>query len=324
MKTINPSSAPVKEVFDLLLGGIGPRPIALVSTISENGIVNLSPFSFFNCFGSNPPIIAFSPSRRLRDASVKDTFNNLRAVGECVVQSVTYAMVQQVSLASTEYPPEVDEFAKSGLTPVPSVMVKPPRVAQSPFQMECRVQQIIELGGKNASGNLIICEVLLLHVAEDIMENGTISPKRIDLVARMGGDFYCRANGEAIFSVKKPVATRGVGYDQIPLFIRESRVLSANNLGQLGNIEKIPTDAEVQGFASDFTVVESTTEAFYRHMQLGEYRSMLAVALSLEKNSHASTKELFELTAKRALDFDQQEFAWKTLLLSKQFHSRNS
>ena len=253
MRHINPKEASVREVFGLLQGGVAPRPIALVSTISASGEVNLSPFSFFNAFGGNPPTVAFSPSRRQRDGSIKHTYSNLMATRECVIQAVTHAMVQQVSLASTEYPEGVDEFQKTGLTPVPSELVKPPRVKESPFQMECTLKQMVPLGDGPGSGNLAICEVQRFHVAEDIFEDGVIHPDFIDLVGRNSADFYTRASGDAIFYVKKPLETRGIGYDRLPEFIRTSTVLSANNLGQLGNTERIPTEEEVTSFVADLS-----------------------------------------------------------------------
>lgn len=305
MLHFEPKDIPVKKTFDLLLGGVGPRPIALVSTISESGNVNLSPFSFFNAFGSNPPTVGFSPSRRLRDASTKHTYENLKATKECVIQAVTYSMVQQVSLASTEYAEGVDEFIKSGLTPEKSDLVKPPRVLESPFQMECRLVQMIELGGKHASGNLALCEVVKFHVREELFDGDVIHPQKIDLVARMGGDFYCRASGEAIFMVKKPVLTRGIGYDQLPKFIRESDILTANNLGQLGNIEWVPSESEVREFIARYRVSDSQRDE-------KAYEVMLRQILS--GNSQTDRERALFQVAKQALVEDEQEFAWKVLL----------
>ncbi len=217
----NPKDLPVPKVHQLLLGGVGPRPIALVSTLSVDGIPNLTPFSFFNVFGANPPVLAFSPSRRGRDATLKDTYYNLMKTKECVVQSVTFPMVEQISLASTQYPPEVDEFKKSGLTPVDSDIVKPKRVKESPFQMECKLLEIKSFGEGGASANIAICEVVRFHIAEDIFENGIIHPDLIDLVGRMSGNFYNRASGNSIFEIEKPVLKKGIGYDEIPAFIKE-------------------------------------------------------------------------------------------------------
>ncbi len=310
----------VPEVQRLLQGGIGPRPIALVSTVSKAGINNLTPFSFFNVFGANPPIIAFSPSRRGRDGSLKDTYLNLVDSKECVVNAVTYSMVEQISLASTEYEYGVDEFIKSGLTPIASDLVKPKRVKESPFQMECKVLEIKSYGDGGASANITICEVLKFHVAEDIFENGIIHPKKIDLVARMSADFYCRANGDAIFEVEKPLKKKGIGYDQLPEFIKQSFVYSANNLGKFANIEKIPTDEEVINFieaikSEELSGLELSEEAFYRYQRLNNYTHMLRCLISLELPVN-KRKHFIELTAKCALENDDSNFAWSTALYS--------
>lgn len=324
MKSIIPSEIPIPEVQRLLQGGVGPRPIALVSTISKNGVRNLSPFSFFNVFGANPPIIAFSPSRRGKDASLKDTYLNLVETKECVVNAVTYSMVEQVSLASTEYEFGVDEFIKTGLTPIDSDLVKPKRVKESPFQMECKVLEIKSFGEGGASANIAICEVLKFHVAEDLFVNGVIHPDRIDLVARMSADFYCRASGDAIFEVEKPIQKKGIGYDQLPEFIKESFVFSANNLGKFANVERIPDENEVKEFiqkikSETLSGYEISEEAFYRYKRLGNFRYMLRCALDLNL-SDIQKKYLLELTAKLALEKNDTDFAWKTALYSNQFN----
>jgi flavin reductase (DIM6/NTAB) family NADH-FMN oxidoreductase RutF len=313
----------IPEIQRLLQGGIAPRPIALVSTISPNGILNLSPFSFFNVFGSNPPIIAFSPSRRGRDASLKDTYLNLVDNHECVVNAVTYSMVEQISLASSEYEFGINEFSKSGLTAIKSDLVKPNRVKESPFQMECKMLEMKSYGEGGAAANIAICEVLKFHVAEDLFVNGTIHPKKIDLVARMSADFYCRANGDAIFEVEKPVKKKGIGYDQLPEFIKQSFVYSANNLGKFGNIESIPTDKEVDEFLKinkneTLPDYELSEEAFYRYQRLGNYKNMLKCTLDLELSTEKK-KYFLELTAKLALESDDRSFAWKTALYSGKF-----
>ncbi len=199
-----PKELPVQKLHQLLIGGVAPRPIALVSTLSKDGIPNLSPFSFFNVFGSNPPILAFSPSRRGRDSSLKDTYHNIVETKECVIQTVTYPMVEQISLASTQFKPELNEFIKSGLTPMESDIVKPFRVKESPFQMECKLLEMKSYGEGGSSANIAICEVLKLHIAEDIFEDGIIHPDLLDPVARMSGNFYSRASGKAIFKVVQP------------------------------------------------------------------------------------------------------------------------
>lgn len=315
---IVPGEVPIKEVFGYLLGGVAPRPIALVSTVAEDGIVNLSPFSFFNAFGANPPVIAFSPSRRLRDNRTKDTYHNLLATRECVVHAVTFDMVQQVSLASTEYPPEVNEFDKCGLTEVPSDLVKPPRVKESPFQMECRVKDIIELGGKNASGNLVLCDVIKFHISEELFENGIIQPDRINLVARMGADYYTRAVGESVFVVKKPVGQTGIGYDNLPEFVRSSHHLSANNLAQLANSKEIPSSDDALQFVRSLDKAEDSDDAFVRLEQSGDYKSMFAMAHAQNIRTAGNAIELFEKTARCALDHDAVKIAWYALLCGQQ------
>jgi flavin reductase (DIM6/NTAB) family NADH-FMN oxidoreductase RutF len=309
-----PKDLSVPEVHRLLLGGVAPRPIALVSTISKDGINNLSPFSFFNAFGANPPIVAFSPSRRGKDATLKDTYNNLVATKECVIQSVTYSMVEQVNLASAEFPPEYDEFIKSGLTPIDSDIVKPKRVKESPFQMECKVLEIINFGSGGASANLAICEVLKFHVAEDLFTNGIIDPKKIDLVARMSGDFYSRAASD-LFVLKMPGNKKCIGYDQIPSHIRESEIFSANDLGKFGNSESIPTDKEVKDLIDKISEekidnLNNGIEAFLTYQRLCDHKKMLKVVLSIEKDQEKN----IELVAKTALLNNDLDFAWKAAM----------
>lgn len=319
MMHFEPKDLPQPEVHRILLGGVGPRPIALVSSLSEDGIPNLTPFSFFNAFGSNPPIIVFSPSRRGRDSSLKDTYNNLIKTKECVVQSVTYQIVEQVSVASGEYPSEVNEFEKSGLTPVDSDIVKPKRVKESPFQMECRVLEIKSFGNGGGSANLVICEVLKFHVAEDIFKDGIIHPDLIDLVARMSGSFYTRAKGDSIFELPQPGRNVGLGFDTLPDFIKESNIYSANNLGKFASYKKIPSDDEVKIFINEIMEsesknFESSIEAFYRFKEQKNYRYMLKAALILSKENNSSSKLLIELSAKCALEKNDILFAWKTAL----------
>ncbi|MFZ5972759.1 MAG: flavin reductase family protein [Bacteroidota bacterium] len=244
---INPKEIPVPKMHGYLLGAVAPRPIAFASTVDEAGRVNLSPFSFFNVFSANPPIVVFSPARRGRDNTTKHTFENVKVVPEVVINIVNYAMVEQTSLASCEFPKGVNEFIKAGFTEVKSDVVKPPRVAESPVAMECKVNQVIELGTGGAAGNLVICEVVCMHIKDEVLdEQGRIDPYKIDLVARMGQDYYCRAQGEAIFSVAKPNEKLGIGYDQIPEFIRNSGKLTNNELGKLGNIEQLPDRERIQ------------------------------------------------------------------------------
>jgi flavin reductase (DIM6/NTAB) family NADH-FMN oxidoreductase RutF len=252
MITIDPKSIPVPKLQAYLQGTVSPRPIAFVSSVDANGLVNLSPFSFFNMFSMNPPILVFSPSRRVRDNTTKHTLQNVLEVPEVVINIVSYEMVEKASLASCDFPKGTSEFVKAGFTELPSVKVKPPRVAESPVSFECKVNQVIPLGSEGGAGNLVICEVILLHLKEEIVDaEGKINPRKLDAVARMGGDYYCRAFGDSIFSVPKPNEKVGIGFDQIPLPIRNSKVLSGNDLGRLGNIEKLPDEETVKTFKSD-------------------------------------------------------------------------
>ena len=315
MFDFEPKDRPRREVHQILLGGVGPRPIALVSTLSRDGTRNLSPFSFFNAFGANPPTVAFSASRRGRDGSFKDTYKNLMDTRECVIQAVTYSMVQQVNLASTEYPSDADEFVKSGLTPIPSDIVKPFRVQESPFQMECVLNKMVPLGDGPASGNLAICEVVKFHVAEDIILNGIIEPDLIDLVGRNSADYYTRASGKAIFAVAKPITGHlGVGFDQLPEQVKLSHVLSANNLAQLANAETIPDADEVISFIEEQPQSDPDEGAFYRYMRLARYQEMLSAALALERAGHPKARTFLEQTIKFALDENNLEFAWNVVV----------
>jgi flavin reductase (DIM6/NTAB) family NADH-FMN oxidoreductase RutF len=248
--TIDPKELTIPKRHALLQGAIIPRPIAFASTIDKDGSVNLSPFSFFNLFSSNPPILIFSPSRRGRDNTTKHSYENVKDVPEVVINIVNYPMVEQASLASCDFPKGVDEFVKAGFTPLPSVKVKPPRVAESPVSFECKVNQVIELGSEGAAGNLVICEVVLVHVKDDVLdEDGNISPYKLDAVARLGGDYYTRVAGDSIFVVPKPNEKVGIGYDQIPERIRKDTRFTKNDLGRLGNIEKLPGPDEVRLFS---------------------------------------------------------------------------
>jgi flavin reductase (DIM6/NTAB) family NADH-FMN oxidoreductase RutF len=242
MITFTPSELPIPKIHQLLLGSIGPRPICFASTIDKQGNRNLAPFSFFNVFSANPPILVFSPARSGRTGETKHTHDNVKEVAEVVINVVTYDMVQQMSLASSPYPKGVDEFIKTGFTPIESELVKPYRVKESPVQLECTVENVIELGQGGGAGNLIICKVVKIHIDENMMnEAGQIDQTKIDLVARMGGDWYCRANGDAIFELQKPLTTCGIGVDILPKNVRLNDVFTGNDLGILGNIESIPS-----------------------------------------------------------------------------------
>ncbi|MEM7163689.1 MAG: flavin reductase family protein [Bacteroidota bacterium] len=249
MKSIIPKETPLGEMHSLLLGAVGPRPIALASTIDEEGRPNLAPFSFFNVFSTRPPILIFSPARRGRDNTTKHTFENARKTKECVVNIVDFSMVQQMSLSSTEYPAGVSEFEKAGFTPLDADLVRSKRVKESPVQLECTVREILEMGDHGGAGNLIICEVVKMHITESVLdEHGRIDQTKIDLVSRMGGNFYCRAHGDALFEVPKPLRNLGVGVDSIPQEIRNSNVLTGNDLGMLGNVETIPDETAVNEY----------------------------------------------------------------------------
>ncbi len=246
--TIDPKEIPVAKLHGYLLGAVAPRPIALVSTVDAEGRDNLSPFSFFNVFSANPPIAIFSPARRGRDNTTKHTYENVKVHAECVINIVNYEMVQQMSLSSTEYPAGVSEFVKSGLTPLDSVKISPKRVAESPVQLECQVQQVIELGKEGGAGNLIVCHIVQIHIAEDVIDaNGRIDPYLIDQVSRMGGDWYSRAR-LGMFEVPKPLERCGIGVDQLPSDIRFSKVLTGNHLGMLGNTEQMPNETDVNEY----------------------------------------------------------------------------
>ena len=312
-----PKDLSVREVHRLLLGGVAPRPIALVSTISKDGINNLSPFSFFNAFGANPPIVAFSPSRRGRDATLKDTFNNLIDTQECVIQSVTHSLVEQVNLASAEFSSDTDEFIKSGLTPIKSDIVKPKRVKESPFQMECKLVEMKSFGEQGTAANLAICEVLKFHVNEDLFTDGIIDPVKIDLVARMSGDYYSRA-GSDVFVLKMPGTKKCIGYDQIPEHIRKSEIYSANDLGKFGNSESLPTQKEVDSFIKKIIEekndgFEESTEAFLRFQKLDDYKKMFKAALDIKENKVRN----IELAVKCALKNNDIDFAWKAAIYVK-------
>lgn len=255
MITFDPSAISVPETHSLMLGAVSPRPIALASTIDKEGRPNLSPFSFYNAFGANPATLVFSPSRRGRDNTTKDTFDNVLAVPEVVINAVTYAIVQQTSLSSTEYPKGENEFIKAGLTALPSEKIKPFRVKESPVQFECKVRDIIETGKLGGAGNLIICDILLIHASEDILdENNKIDPLKIDLVGRLGGDYYAKASGDAVFKVEKPLQKMGIGIDKLPEKIRFSKYLSGNDLGKLGNMEMLPTSEDIEQFKIDMMI----------------------------------------------------------------------
>ncbi|MDX1652653.1 MAG: flavin reductase family protein [Brumimicrobium sp.] len=293
MLTIDPKELPVPTLHHYLLGAVGPRPIAFASTVDEENKPNLSPFSFFNVFSANPPILIFSPARSGRTNTTKDTYNNVKKVPECVINVVNYDMVEQMSLSSSPYEKGVNEFIKSGLTPVASDLVKPFRVKESPVQFECKVNEVKELGHEGGAGNLVICEVVRIHIDEQVLDgNKMIDQQKIDLVARMGGNWYCRADIHSMFEVIKPIMTIGIGVDQIPEDIRNSTILTGNDLGKLGGVTEIPNETEV----NEFKLIE-LSELF----------------VTLEENPVQLEQELHKL-AKTLLKENKIEEAWKTLL----------
>lgn len=308
MLHLDPNDLSTKDIYSYLTGGVAPRPIALVSTVSKMGTRNLSPFSFFNTFSANPPTVALGPTRRIRDASSKDTYHNLADSRECVIQAVTFSMAQQMNLSSADYPPDIDEFDKSGLTPVDSDLVKPQGVAESPFRMECKVRQIVSLGEGAGSGDLVVCEVIRFHISEGIIKDGVIQPDLIDLVGRNSGAYYTRAFGEAIFEMKRP-SPDAVGYDRLPDYIKESQVYSANNLGRFGTAKKIPDLEEAESFIRSIDPLETEEEEFYHLVKSGDYESALAAAIFLMNDNHPDAGRLLESAAKAALENGDLELA---------------
>ena len=293
MKTINPKNIEIPKLHRYLLGAVGPRPIAFASTIDKDGVANLAPFSFFNAFSANPPILVFSPARSGRTNTTKDTYNNVKILPEVVINVVNFELVHQMSLASSPYPSSVDEFVKSGLTPVASECVQPFRIKESPVQFECKVNEVIELWDQGGAGNLIICEVLRIHIDEAILdEQQMIDQHKIDLVSRMGGNWYCRADENSMFEIPKPITTCGIGYDELPEDIKNSDVLTANNLGQLAGIESIPNETDVNE---------------YKLIELSE------LFLSLEEDATQLEIEIHK-RAKLLLEKNHLEEAWLTLL----------
>lgn len=245
MLSLTPKELPVPDLHQYLLGAVGPRPICFASTVDKEGNHNLAPFSFFNVFSAKPPIAIFSPNLSGKTGKAKDTHLNIKEVPECVINIVNYNMVHQMSLASSPYPKGMSEFTKAGFTPLASELVKPMRVKESPVQLECKVFELREI----ENCNLVFCEVVKIHIDEAVLDaNQKIDQRKIDLVARMGGNWYCRAHGDALFEIEKPITTMGVGVDSIPAAIRNSDVLTGNNLGQLGNLEIMPTAEEIAAY----------------------------------------------------------------------------
>lgn len=263
IRSLDPKSLTTADLQSILQHGIAPRPICFVSTVSKGGLVNLSPFSFFNLFSTNPPVCIFSPARRVRDNTIKHTLENVSEVPEAVINIVSYGMVQQTSLASTEYPREVNEFEKAGFTMVPSELVRPPRVLQSPMQLECIVTEIKSLGEGPGAGNLVFAEVRRIHIREEVLDpGGQVDQAKIDLVARLGANWYCRVTKENLFEVEKPLRTMGIGVDRLPLQVRDSAILTGNDLGRLGNMEQVPSEKLISETAGLPEIIAIFKEAF--------------------------------------------------------------
>jgi flavin reductase (DIM6/NTAB) family NADH-FMN oxidoreductase RutF len=293
MLTLDPKTLPIQKLHQYLLGAVGPRPIAFASTIDENGNTNLAPFSFFNVFSANPPIMIFSPARSGRTNETKDTYNNVKINPEVVINVVNYDIVHQMSLASSPYAPGVSEFEKAGFTAIPSDLIRPMRVAESPVQFECKVNEVVELGAEGGAGNLIICEVVKIHIHEAVLdENGMIDQHKIDLVSRMGGNWYCRADENSMFEITKPITTCGIGFDQLPQDIKNSKFLTGNDLGHLAGIEELPNETDVNE---------------YKLIELSElFVTLEDEPVKLEESLHVRAQEL--------LKENKLNEAWLTLL----------
>ncbi|MEJ6583886.1 MAG: flavin reductase family protein [Crocinitomicaceae bacterium] len=293
MLTIDPKEIPVPKLHHYLLGAIGPRPIAFASTVDADGNDNLAPFSFFNVFSANPPIMIFSPARSGRTNETKDTYNNIKVIPEVVINVVNYDIVQQMSLASSPFDPGVSEFEKAGFTALKSDTIRPKRVAESPVQFECKVIEVKELGDQGGAGNLIFCEVTKIHISQAVLdENGSIDQHKIDLVSRMGGNWYCRADQNSMFEIMKPITTIGIGFDALPVDILNSTILTGNDLGQLAGIEELPNETEVNE---------------YKLIELSDlFVSLEDEPIQLENALHNKAKDL--------LKENKLEEAWMTLL----------
>lgn len=288
MATFTPNALSTSKLHGYLLSAVAPRPIAFASTIDADGNVNLSPFSFFNVFSANPPILIFSPARRVRDNTTKHTLHNVEATKEVVINVVNYDLVYQMSLASTEYAKEVNEFEKAGLTMLKSDVVKPFRVGESPVQFECKVNEVVKLGTEGGAGNLVVCEVVKFHIDDDFLnEDETINQKKLDIVARAGGSLYSRAN-KGFFEIPKPLSTLGIGVDSFPDHVKNSMILTGNDLGMLGNVEALPSKEEVNTFVED----------------LGSRYPKIKEASHREKHT----------LARKYLSYGDVQSAWKILL----------
>ena len=317
MRTIDPSTIPAAESHRYLLTCVAPRPIAFVGTQNSRGEVNLSPFSFFNAFGANPPVVAFSPAFRGTDGSAKHSFLNIKETGEFTVSVVNYSMVEQMSLASADWPEEIDEFEKAGFTKLPSVNVMPPGVAESPMVMECRLLDHVDLGGKASSGNLMIGEVVMFHIKESVFDGKYPHHDRLDLVARMGGPFYCRASGDAVFELPKPTGL-GIGFDGLPAQVRDSRVLTGNHLGKLAGITEMPDSDAVRTYWAGIRESLGTVSPDDMQIEmLGSDPDRVAGAVLMQAKSGTAPELIADHLHRLAafcLDHNERERAWCALL----------
>ena len=289
MKSFEPKDLSIGQLHSYLLNAVAPRPIALASTLNKKGVPNLSPFSFYNVFSANPPILIFSPARRVRNNTTKHTLHNVEETKEVVINVVTYEMVHQTSLASTEYPEDINEFEKAGFTMLDSHNIRPFRVGESPVQFECKVNEIVKLGKEGGAGNLIICEIVKIHLSSDILnKDKSINQEKLDLVARAGGDYYSRAK-KGFFEIPKPLSTLGVGVDSLPEHVRNSMILTGNDLGMLGNVEALPSKKEIGMFIEEvverYPIIKNAThrekhKIAQNYLSYGDVQSALKLLLS--------------------------------------------
>ncbi len=287
MLTIDPTQIPTKDLHQYILGAVAPRPIAFASTMSADGVPNLAPYSFFNAFSSNPPILIFSSNRRVANNTTKDTLKNVEDTGEVVINVVPHAIVRQMALCSIEYGAEVNEFEKAGLTPLPSERVRPFRVAESPVHMECVVERVLPLGELGGAGNLVVCRIVLMHINEQVLsETGRIDPQKIDLMGRMGRFYYARASGDAVMEVVQKVTEIGVGFDALPEGLRHSKILTGNELARFASLQALPGREESLALLSTDLAAEiksagASREALHRLAQGALVREEVEVAAKL-------------------------------------------
>lgn len=310
---VTPESQPLRDNYALMTSGIGPRPIALVSTCSADGANNLAPFSYFNAFSSNPPVVAFSTTITARTGAHKDTYSNLIATKECVVHSVTYAMAEQINLAATSYPLGVDEFRKSGLTPVDSHLVRPKRVKESPLHMECKLHKMIELGEPNqpGSGHVAFCEVIKFHYDKRLLKNGVFDQPAFDLIGRLGGEYYSRTSDAALFTMRRLLGDHNLGFDGLPKAMLTSKVYSGNELARFAAGTTMPSSEEAQAMMRKVKPLATDAKKFAKLEAAGDYRRMVRAARYAELKKRAQASRWYELTAKCAIAAGETELAWK-------------